>query len=132
MLRRILIASAWFLFLESVVMAQTNLESELIKRIKDLDGKVTRSPKSEGGSIIGIEAIESDLDDMDLKKMASLLELKWLWLSADLVTDKGVKELVALAKLRQLALHASKVTNEGLRPLCSSRTLKSCICTVQI
>src|SRR5581483_283882 len=97
-------------------------EGDAIKRVGELGGKVAYDEQK---NVVGIDLLQRQPTDQDLKPIAGLGHLTSLKLYGSGITDAGMPYVATLSKLTDLVLENTAVTDKGLKELRPLANLKS-------
>lgn len=101
-----------------------------IADLKNLRELAIRQTAVNGASIapfVNLHALDVTLtrfDDDGLAKLASMAQMKRLWLGDTLITDAGLRALAAMTELEDLDLHGTAITDAALAHVAGLRRLK--------
>ncbi len=124
--------------LESLQLYKTDIDTDGLAQVADLpalktllltsirlgDTRLAPLAKFENLENLSLET-EDFLSDDDLESVARLTNLKWLALSAEVITDAGAARLAALESLEELALTHANLTDASLATLSQLKNLTS-------
>jgi len=101
-------------------------DAKAVEHIKKLKGTFQRNERAPGKPISFVRLNGFDVKDADLKPLAALPGLEYLYLDYTSISDAGLKELAAFKALRHLGiLGAAGVTDAGLKDVAALKELRS-------
>jgi hypothetical protein len=118
------------LYLDAPRLTADGLEQlRFLTKLEDLDLAETEVTDATLGPILELTRLESltlrgPVTDRGLERLASLRNLRGLWLSGSKVTDSGLIHLKSLAHLEKLGLPGAGVTDAGLARLKALKKLE--------